>query len=94
MILTFTCWPIIDAPPGDVGDVQQPVDAAKVHERTVVGDVLDHAVDDLTLFEILHQLLTLLGARLFEHGAARHDDIAAPAIHFEDLKRLLIVHQR
>src|SRR5262249_17347446 len=38
---------VIDAPPGDVGDVQEAVDAAEVHERTVVGDVLDHAVDDL-----------------------------------------------
>jgi len=34
--------------------MQEAVDAAEVHERTVVGDVLDHAVDDLTLFEVLH----------------------------------------
>ena len=85
---------VIDAPPGDVGDVQQAVDAAEVDERTVVGDVLDDAVDDLTLFEVLHQLLTLLGAGLFEHGAARHDDVAAAAIHLEDLERLRVVHQR
>jgi hypothetical protein len=101
MILTFTVWPmvstfgrVIDAAPGDVGDVQQAVDAAEVDERTVIGDVLDHAVDDLTLFEVLHQLLTLLGAGLFEHRAARHHDVAAAAIHLEDLERLRIVHQR
>ena len=85
---------VIDAPPGDVGHVQQAVDAAEVDERTVVGDVLDHAVDDLALFEVLHQLLALLGARLFQHGAARHHDVAAPAIHFQDLERLRHVHQR
>ena len=85
---------VIDAPPGDVGDVQQAVDAAEVDERAVVGDVLDHAVDDLTLFEVLHQLLALLGAGLFEHGAARHHDVAAAAIHLEDLERLRLVHQR
>ena len=73
---------------------KQAVDAAEIDERAVVGDVLDHAVDDLTLFEVLHQFLALLGAGLFQHGAARDDDIAAPAIHLEDLERLRIVHQR
>ena len=85
---------MIDAPPGDVGHVQQAVDAAQIDERTIVGDVLDDAVDDLTLFEILHQLLTLLGARLLENGAARHHDVPTPAIHFQDLKRLRHVHER
>ena len=85
---------VIDAPPGDVGDMQQAVDAAEVHERAVVGDVLDDAVDDLALFEVLHQLLALLGAGLFQHGAARDDDVAAAAIHLEDLERLRLVHQR
>src|SRR5215467_1167173 len=85
---------MIDAPPSDVGDVQKPVDAAEIHECAVIGDVLDHAVDDLTFFEILHQFLALFGARLFEHGAARHHDVAAAAIHFQDLERLRLIHQR
>ena len=85
---------VVDAPPGDIGDVQQAVDAAEVDERTVIGDVLDDAVDHLTLFEVLHQLLALLGAGLFENRAARHHDVAAAAIHLEDLERLRIVHQR
>src|SRR6202040_48157 len=85
---------VIDAPPGDVGDVQQAVDAAEIDEGAVIGDVLDHAVDDLALFEVLHQLLALLGAGLFQHGPARHHDVAAAAIHFQDLERLLVVHQR
>ena len=85
---------VIDPAPGDIGDVQQAVDAAEVDERTVIGDVLDDAVDDLTLFEVLHQFLALLGAGLFEHRAARHHDVAAAAIHLEDLERLRIVHQR
>ena len=85
---------MIDAAPGDVGDVQQPVDAAQIDKRAVVGDVLDHAVDDLALFEVLHQFLALLGSRLFEHGAAGHHDVAAAAIHFQNLERLIDVHQR
>src|SRR5262249_22126439 len=85
---------MIDAAPGDVGDVQQAVDAAEVDERAVVRDILDDAVDDLTFLEVLHQLLALLGAALLQHRAARHHDVAAPAIHFENLERLRHVHQR
>src|SRR5580704_4468354 len=85
---------VIDPSPGDIGDVQQAVDAAEVDERAVIGDVLDDAVDDLALFEVLHQFLALLGAGLFQHGAARHHDVAAAAIHLQDLERLRIVHQR
>src|SRR5262249_19245708 len=84
---------MIDAAPSDVGHMQQAVNAAKIDERTIVGDVLDHAVDDLTFFKVLHQLLTLLGARLLQHGSARHDDVAAAAIHLENLEWLRLVHQ-
>src|SRR5207248_4742604 len=34
---------VIDPAPGDIGDVQQAVDAADVYECSVNGDVLDHA---------------------------------------------------
>ena len=34
---------VVDPAPGDVGDVQQAVDAAEVDEHAVVGDVLDRA---------------------------------------------------
>jgi hypothetical protein len=85
---------VVDAPPGHVGDVQQAVDAAEVHERAVIGDVLDHAVDDVALIELADDLGALLGAALFEHGAARDDDVAAAAVHLEDLEGLRNAHQR
>src|SRR5215469_810654 len=85
---------MIDAPPGNVGDMQQAVDAAEVHKGAVVGDVLDHAVDDLAFLEVLHQLLALLGAGLLKHGASRHHDVAAAAVHLQDLERLRHVHER
>src|SRR6202165_4900254 len=85
---------VINPAPGDIGDVQEAIDAAEIDECAVIGDVLDHAVDHLALFEVLHQLLALFGAGLFQHGAARHHDVAAAAIHLEDLERLRIVHQR
>src|SRR6202046_3908668 len=85
---------MVDTTPRNIGDMQQTVDAAEVDERTVIGDVLDDAIDHLTLFEVLHQLLALFGAGLFQNRTARHHDVAAAAIHLEDLERLRIVHQR
>src|SRR2546423_2586451 len=85
---------VIDAAPGDIGDVEQAVDAAEIDEGAVVRDVLDHAVDHLALFEVLHQLLALLRPGLLEHGASRHHDVAAATIHFQNLERLRHIHQR
>src|SRR6185312_2793038 len=85
---------MVDTPPGDVGDVQQAVDAAEVDERTVVGDVLDHAVDDLAFLELLDDLAALFGAAFLENGAARHDDVAAALVHLQNLERLRHVHER
>jgi hypothetical protein len=62
---------VVDPAPGDVGDVQQAVDAAEVDERTVVGDVLDHAVDNLALFELLDDLAERCSARLSSRIARR-----------------------
>ena len=85
---------MIDPPPGDVGDMQQTVDPAEIDEGAVVGDVLDDAVEDLAFLEARDQLRTLLGAALFEHGPARHDDVAARTVHLQYLKRLLRAEQR
>ena len=85
---------VIDPLPGDVGDVQQSVDAAEVDEGAVVGDVLDHAFQNLAFLEVGDQFGAGLGARLFQHGAARDDDVVAAAVHLQDLERLRRVHQR
>src|SRR4029453_3778192 len=67
--------------------------AAEIDEGAVIGDVLDHAVVHLSLFETGHDFAPLLSAGLFEHGTARDDDIAAPSVHLEDLEGLRHVHQ-
>ena len=85
---------MVDAPPGDVGDVQEAVDAAEIDERAIVGEVLDRAVDDLALGEVGDDLVALLGPALLEHGTAGDDDVAAAPVHFQDLERLGDVHQR
>ena len=83
-----------NAAPGNVGDVQQAVHAAQVHEGAIVGDVLDHAFDDLLFLQRGHQRGAFLGAAHFQHGAARDHDVAAAAVHLEDLEALGLVHQR
>ena len=85
---------MVDAAPRDVGDVQQTIDAAEIDERAVVGDVLHHAGQDLAFLEVGDQLVAGLGAALLEHGAARDDDVAARAVHLQDLERLRRAHQR
>src|SRR4029077_6637710 len=85
---------VIDAPPGDIGHMQQAVDAAEIDEGAVIGDVLDDAVEDLPFLEAGDQLRALLGAALLEHGAARHDDVTARAVHLQDLEGLRRSQQR
>src|SRR6185437_13747277 len=58
---------MVDAPPRDVGDMQQTVDAAKIDERAVIGDVLHDAGQDLAFLEAGDQLGAGLGAAFLEH---------------------------
>src|SRR5690606_21307994 len=74
------------AAPGHVGDVQQAVDAAQVDERTVVGDVLDHALDHGAFVQGLEQLLALFAHAGFQHLAARQHDVVALAVELDDLE--------
>src|SRR3546814_9816703 len=85
---------MVDATPSHVGDVQQAVNAAEVNERTVIGDVLDDAVDNLAFFEVLNDFRTLLGTGLFETRTTRNNDVTATLVHLEDFEGLRVVHQR
>ena len=85
---------VVDAAPCNVGDMQQAVNAAQVHESTVIGDVLDGTVDDLAFFKVGHDHMTLLGAALFENSAARHNNVATAAVHLENDEGLGNIHQR
>src|SRR5690606_24511855 len=72
--------------PGHVGDVQQAVDAAQVHERAVVGEVLDHALDDGAFLQALEQLLALDAVLALDHRTAGDDDVVALAVQLDDLE--------
>ena len=74
--------------------MQQAVDAAEIDEGAVIRDVLHHARQHLALAQRGDQLGARLGAALFHDGAARDHDIAAGAIHLQDLERLGRAHER
>ncbi len=82
------------AAPRHVGDVQQAVDAAEVDERAVVGDVLDHAAEDLALGERVERVLLLLRVLLFEEHLAREHDVAALLVDLDDAHAQLLAAQR
>jgi hypothetical protein len=78
---------VTDAAPGQVGDVQQAVDAAEVHERAVVGDVLDDALDDGAFLAGSRAASRALRPSTgFEHGTARDHDVVALAVELDDLE--------
>jgi hypothetical protein len=77
---------VADTAPGHVGDVQQAVDAAQVHERTVLGDVLDHAAHDGAFLQGFHQLGALFAHGGFDHGTARQHHVVALAVQLDDLE--------
>src|SRR5581483_9512244 len=83
-----------DPAPGYVGDVQQAVDAAEVDERTVLGEVLDDALDDLAFLQFLEGLALELGALLLEQHAPREDDVAALLVELDDLESVALADER
>src|SRR5512138_42131 len=84
---------VADAAPGHVGDVQEAVDAAEVDEGAVVGEVLDHALEDRPLLEVLEGLLLELLALLLEEDPAGEDDVAPLLVELDDLELELLADQ-
>ena len=74
--------------------MEQPVDAAEVDEGAVVGDVLDHAAEDLAFGERVERVLLLLGVLLFEEHLAREHDVAALLVDLDDAHAQFLAAQR
>src|SRR5690606_21187605 len=79
--------------PGHVGDMQQAVDAAQVHERAVVGEVLDHALEHGALDQLLEQRLALFRVLRLDHGATGNDHVVALAVELDELELQLLAFQ-
>ena len=69
-----------DAVVGEVGDVDEAVDAADVDEGAEGHDLADGAVEDVALFELIAEGLGAFAAFLVEEVASGEDDVAAAAL--------------
>src|ERR1700736_4676872 len=70
--------------PAHVRDVQQAIQAAHVHERAVVGEVLDRSGEDASLFKRRERDRLLRVLVLFEEFLARDHDVAALLVELDD----------
>ncbi len=77
---------VVDPTPAHVRDVEQAVDAAQIDERTVVGDVLDRAVDDGADLDLLERLAAPLAPLLLQEDPAGQHDVAATLVELDDLE--------
>src|SRR5262245_15832258 len=77
---------MLDALPRHVGDVQQAVDAAEIHERAVVGEVLHDALEHRALLQVLQQRLALGAVLGLDDRAPRHDHVVALLVELDDLE--------
>src|SRR6266403_1268511 len=73
-----------DAAPRHVGHVEEPVDAAEIDERAVVGDVLDRALEDDALLQHLQGLGLERGALALEDRSPGNHHVPARAVELED----------
>ena len=72
--------------PGDVGYVEQTVETAEVNENPVIGEILDHTVDQSTLLEGFHGLLLDLALRFFEDCLPRQHHVGPAAVEGDDAR--------
>ncbi len=84
---------MLDAFPRQVGNVQQAIDTAQVYERTVIGNILDHALNDLAFLEVSQQRLSLSRHFCLDDGTPRHHHVVTLAIEFDDLELELLAFE-
>src|SRR3954447_15954816 len=84
---------MVDVAPGQLGDVDQAVDALEIDEGTEVDDVGDLALDHLARLELAQDLLADLLALLLEDRAAGEHDVVAGAVELDHLALELLTHE-
>ena len=77
---------VIDVLPGQLGDVDQTVDAAEIDERTEVDDRGHDALADLALGELVEELAAHLGLGLLQPLTAGQHDVVAVLVELDDLR--------
>src|SRR5690606_11648383 len=77
---------MLDTLPGHVGNVQQTVDTAQIHERTVVGEVLDDTFDFHSLLQFFQQRFALCTVFCFQNGTTGNDNVVALGVELDDFE--------
>ena len=77
---------VTNTAPGQIGNVQQAINAAEVDECAVVGDVLDDTLDDAAFLEVGQQCIALFTNTGFKHGTTGNDHVVTLAIELDDLE--------
>jgi hypothetical protein len=66
--------------------MQQAIDAAEVHERTVVGEVLDDPLDPLAFLQAFQQGFALCAIFLLQYGSSGDDNVVTFLIELNDFE--------
>src|SRR6185436_16790001 len=77
---------MLDALPRYVGDVQETIDATEIHERAVVGEVLDGALEHGAFLQVVHERAALGGEFLLDDRATRNDNVVALLVELNNFK--------
>src|SRR6185436_4369864 len=77
---------VLDALPRHVGDVQETIDATEIHERAVVGEVLDRALEHGAFLQVVHERAALGGEFLLDDRATGNDNVVALLVELDDLE--------
>src|ERR1039458_1023481 len=78
--------------PRHVSDVQQAIESAEVHERTVLRQVFHHSGQYRTLFQMFQRLVAFLALLAFQQFLAGNHDVTALLVELDDchFKRLAL----
>src|ERR1022692_3814699 len=70
--------------PRHIGDVQQAVQSAEIHESAILGEILHHSGEDGAFFQMFQSLAAFLVLLAFEQFLARDHDVAALLVDLDD----------
>src|SRR4030095_6932212 len=76
---------VVDVLPGELRDVHQPVDTAKIDKSAEVDDGRHDATPNLAFLQLSKEILANLGLCLLQPGAAREHDVITVLVQLDDL---------
>ena len=72
--------------------MQQPVNAADIHEGTEIGNPPDNTFPDLTFLKLVKNGIEPFLVLFFQVGTTRNNDIVTTLVELDDFKRQFFLH--